>query len=302
MGSIKIWDGSAWQVTAGAGGGSATTYVGTEAPPGTPTTGDMWFDTDDPGLGITLPVAIEDGGTGAADAGTARTNLAVPGIPVTIAQGGTGATSASVARTNLAVPDLPVTIAQGGTGAATAPLARSALAVPGAGVGGFAGSPTTGTWVKGDRWVDSGGYEWICSAAGTPGTWYSPPRGLLVYVDSAVAQTGITTAQTDITGLATPSVSLVSGRRYELSAQVTFFKATTNGNVELYITESNNYVWAKIVHSVNAFGHLTQNINILTANNMSGSYIFKCRALNDAGTLDVLALRRWLRVTDVGVA
>lgn len=170
MGAIKVWNGTSWQTAVG--GGGATTYVGSEPPSGTPTTGDMWYDTDHPGIGVTLPVAVQDGGTGAENPVAARTNLAVPGIPVIIAEGGTGATTASTARTNLAVPDLPVTIAQGGTGATTAPTARTALAVPAIGNSAVtAGAPTTGTWARGDQWLDSANVVWICITAGTPGTW-----------------------------------------------------------------------------------------------------------------------------------
>ena len=81
----------------------------------------------------TAPVA--NGGTGAATAPTARTNLGVGSLAVlntaAIANGGTGATTAANARSNLGLGFLSTLntapIANGGTGATTAANARSNL-------------------------------------------------------------------------------------------------------------------------------------------------------------------------------
>jgi len=53
--------------------------------------------------GVTTPVSISDGGTGATSASGARTALNVPSIPVSVANGGTGATNATTARSNLGI-------------------------------------------------------------------------------------------------------------------------------------------------------------------------------------------------------
>jgi hypothetical protein len=130
VGALKVWDGTAWQIAAG-GGGGVTTYVGPSAPPGTPASGDLWYDTDDVS-GLVFPIAV--------------------------AQGGTGGTSPTMARSSLSVP-----------------YVGNSLAVVGA--------PTTGTYVRGDTWIDSTGAFWTCTAAGSPGTWTLRPRTYVTSVN-----------------------------------------------------------------------------------------------------------------------
>lgn len=47
MGSLKVWDGTAWQTASGSSG-SNETWVGPSAPPYPVTLGDLWYDTDEP--------------------------------------------------------------------------------------------------------------------------------------------------------------------------------------------------------------------------------------------------------------
>lgn len=143
MGSLKVWDGTTWQPV---GGNGPDAFVDPNPPPGTPTMGDLWFDTD------------ESGATGTS-------------LPLTVADGGTGATNTAAARTNLGV-NLPLGLVDGGTGGTTAATARTSLAVPAVGQSGStAGAPTAGTWARGDQWLDSNNVMWVCIAGGTPGTW-----------------------------------------------------------------------------------------------------------------------------------
>ena len=77
--------------------------------------------------GISFPIPVASGGTGAATASGARTNLGLS-LPLAVVSGGTGAASAGDALTNLGV-SLPIAVASGGTGATTAAGAKSNLGI-----------------------------------------------------------------------------------------------------------------------------------------------------------------------------
>ena len=74
---------------------------------------------------------------------------------------------------------LPLSVANGGTGSTNASNARAGLAVPGIGNSTTtAGAPSSGTWARGDQWLDSTNVMWICTTSGTPGTWtVTAPNG-----------------------------------------------------------------------------------------------------------------------------
>lgn len=73
---------------------------------------------------------------------------------------------------------LPIGIPDGGTGGTSAPAARSSLSVPFVGnSSSVAGGPTTGTYARGDHWLDVNNRLWVCSVAGSPGTWVLVPGG-----------------------------------------------------------------------------------------------------------------------------
>lgn len=154
MGSLKVWDGTAWQTVAGQGRPGSNVFVGPSTPPGTPTSGDMWYDTDEVS-GLTLPLTLANGGTGGTSALTARTSLVVPAI----------GNSTSIA-----------------------------------------GAPTTGTWARGDQWLDSMGVFWTCTVAGTPGTWM-PPIGYEWAYSELTASMNITSTNNAAQQTIVPGVS-----------------------------------------------------------------------------------------------
>ncbi|HET8627454.1 MAG TPA: hypothetical protein VFL91_08540 [Thermomicrobiales bacterium] len=81
------------------------------------------------------------------------------------------------------------------------------------------GAPTTGTFNKGDFVLDQSGSAWVCTTAGSPGTWTqlagggggSGPAGHLGYAQITAAQTTTSVSTlVDITGL---SVTVTIGSR-----------------------------------------------------------------------------------------
>lgn len=90
----------------------------------------------DPSQGF-IPLGVQQGGTGARDAGGARTNLGLGAVAteniVPVNKGGTGATDAAGARQNIGLGTVAtentVPVAKGGTGGTTAATARANLAL-----------------------------------------------------------------------------------------------------------------------------------------------------------------------------
>ncbi len=120
----------------------------------------------------------------------------------------------------------PIPIAQGGTGGTSPTMARSSLSVPYAGNSTTtAGGPTTGTFVKGDLWLDSSNVLWTCTVAGSPGTWM-PPIGY----EMAYAQ---------ITSNVTVTATVEIGSDTIVSAPVFTFDGVTPVVVEFYAPQVN---------------------------------------------------------------
>jgi hypothetical protein len=102
----------------------------------------------------------------------------------------------------------PLSVSNGGTSATNSASARNQLMVPAMAAAGSPGPPTAGPWIRGDLWLDSVNVLWVCTVAGTPGTWVSTNRGEeLAYaqITAAVSVTATTaaTAQTAVTAPAT---------------------------------------------------------------------------------------------------
>lgn len=87
-------------------------------------------------------------------------------MPMSVANGGTGGTSPTMARTNLSVPYV-------GNSTTTA------------------GGPTTGTYVRGDHWLDVSNVLWVCTVGGSPGTWVSASAGSELYYSEITAAVAV---------------------------------------------------------------------------------------------------------------
>lgn len=83
------------------------------------------------------------------------------------------------------------------------PAALTGVTAPTRFVGGTtSGSPLSGTFSVGDLATDQTGLVWICTAAGTPGTWKSLGASELAYAEITSNSAGVTSATpTAITGL-----------------------------------------------------------------------------------------------------
>jgi hypothetical protein len=91
-------------------------------------------------------------------------------------------------------------------------------------------APTTGTFAVGDYVIGTNGTVWVCTAAGSPGTWVvaipaSYPRG---WIGSALGNAVDGTSNSTIVALPVP---LVSGRRYRVSAHAIATQITSAGAI-----------------------------------------------------------------------
>ena len=97
----------------------------------------------------------------------------------------------------LVVPDLSVSGLTGATAASRYVGATTS------------GAPTTGTFAVGDFVIDQTGKVWVCTTAGTPGTWTGVGGGALSYVESFLSGAFISVPASTPTNIV--SVSLSAG-------------------------------------------------------------------------------------------
>lgn len=107
------------------------------------------------------------------------------------------------------------------------------------------GAPVSGTFAKGDVVVAQDGILWVCTAAGTPGTWVdgSSSGRELAYAESSTVQSGITTV-VDLTGIDTGDFT-VGLRPVYVTLFLPLAYPVTNANIAVVtITDTSNNVTA----------------------------------------------------------
>jgi len=127
-------------------------------------------------------------------------------------------------------------ISQEAIGATGLPGATAASRYAGATV---SGAPTTGTFAVGDFIIDQSGKFYVCTAAGTPGTWGAVGGSSALtynssYIASAVTMTSASTAY-NIT-----SLSLTAGT-WLVNGNASFYSPSNTGipnQLEIYLTDT----------------------------------------------------------------
>lgn len=219
-------------------------------PPGSPDSGELWWDTDETASGITTPLGVTDGGTGATSPATARASLAVPSI-------GNSTT--------------------------------------------VAGAPTTGTWARGDSYLDSVGVVWVAVTAGSPGVWAKAAPGLLAYAEGQTGQTGIGGSAVVLTGSTTGSVTLTASRRVEMRGSACFSPSGAAAAAALIIEDSTSTYSNHTISTCSTAGWwiTVECARIVTL--PAGTYTFRMRAWAPSGTLNMYGNTYiYTKITDMG--
>lgn len=100
------------------------------------------------------------------------------------------------------------------------------------------GAPTTGTFAVGDFVIDRTGAIWICTAAGSPGTWVAPaapnksPQGWMAGAIGPSIQTDAPATATTIVQISFP---VVAGRKYRVTVTTTGNQITSAASPRSYV-------------------------------------------------------------------
>lgn len=124
-----------------------------------------------------------------------------------------------------------------------------------------AGAPGSGTWQLGDVMVDLNGVLWLCTAAGTPGTWsYAVPShgsahapgssdAAVVAANSIITsdQTNATTTPADITGL---GLTVPSSGVWDFYFHLPWSSDSTGNGINLRLKSSGAPTVTTVPHSI----------------------------------------------------
>lgn len=198
------------------------------------------------------------------------------------------------------------------TTAATMPMAIITAALAGTGqlrwLGTISGVPTGSAHVVGDCYVDrTYGFIWLCTAAGTPGSWVNiggSGRIIGQATSDAFVTSGITAVQ-DISGLSIASFVVPTGMTATAKMDVPQLDAGGNGvSAVLTMTNSSNTVYS----DATAYVYMAVNTSIYPSPTMkrtftAGTYSLKGRIASLFGIASVGygltgdECRPWLEVT-----
>ncbi len=170
---------------------------------------------------------------------------------------------------------------------------------------GTTGAPTAGSHAKNELWVDSNGVLWVCSVAGTPGTWIN--ASAVGDVTSFNTRTGAVVLQLgDVTAVTAPGALLASqlyapGVEQSIAVTATTLTAldTTNWTLPFTVPASGN-VDIDIEFNFNVT--ITASLNILSIallNHSGGAQIGNTKLLLQSNTVlsDVLLGRMRFHLT-----
>lgn len=126
------------------------------------------------------------------------------------------------------------------------------------GISSAIGAPTASTWSVGDAIIDSLGNWWICTTAGTPGTW-SSPTARAQYQDQLSALAMGAVAATCDGGMAPGTPGITTGRPYFVLAHIASNQSISKMDIDVIssgasTTLSNTYMGVYDVASGNLLG------------------------------------------------
>jgi hypothetical protein len=161
------------------------------------------------------------------------------------------------------------------------------------------GAPTTGTFALGDYVLDQSGELWICTVAGSPGTWQVAGSGTeLAFAANTNGTSPTFTSLADVSGV---TITFTVGSRpvYVHAYAPVVANGTLNGFNLVTIADGSNVEKGRTVFQGNA-ANAGEAVNIWERISTPGTYTRKMRASNNAvsGTVTVftvLAGGAWIR-------
>lgn len=167
------------------------------------------------------------------------------------------------------------------------------------------GAPTVGTFAVGDYVIDQTGFVYVCTVAGTPGTWRSTPGGTLGYAQITAASPDVGATPTAVAGL---SVTIVqtAGRRLRVSAQGALGSAGA-----VYPTTCHLFIYrsttTQLVNGLTVFPTAAQietSVQVILPNVAAGTVTYNVFVAADSGTTAVNGTTlnpAFLLVEDIGI-